>query len=252
MVGHDSVMGTAPDLHDELMALAAKAVRDRVAATPELWRAVPFAVLLATHNVDTMLPLYARHGASHLWWSNKIHTQYEGRLSSAALSEAVHGLWRLRSVPETGQWPQQMVAVDLASAEIVAIDGDVRRPALDREVVESLSSELPTDPTPLIECVPWLLEMADTKNVLAYMDQFRITPRWFAEHEAPDMASACLRALAGSWQGDVPTLLKAAHALAEDEHAELIETLASLSGSWCGSADELVASARMLVTGARS
>ena len=172
-------------------------------ADAELWRRVPWLVLLATCGRDHIPTV--RFGSG--WNAIDLH------VGGTTLDQALIGQWPLHS---------QNAYVDCRTGQLTLISIDLGGEQLLRSVpageadIERIAGDVGAllDPRPLLAIEAAILDDAEPVIVKTYIEDFRITPRWHRPHEALDGADGAMLALARSWTGSIAELVEATELLA--------------------------------------
>ena len=188
------------------MGDALGAITSVVQENLELWRQVPFAVVVGYYCPP---PGRAR---LHCDLSSVFLT-----LGDDHVEFATSGIWPLEVNPSFDD--RRVAGVDCATGRLVwYTPGEC---VADCEVLSDmdtithvLAKAAPLlDPTPLVAKLPSWLRVADAGLVTDMMANNRLTPRWHAPFEPLDGPNATVLSLAGSWHGDLSSLLDSADLL---------------------------------------
>jgi len=170
-------------------------------ADVELWRRVPWVVLLAACGQDQIPTVTFGAGSDAI----DVH------VGGTCLDHALIGRWYL-------PWslPRQSSFVDCRTGQLMVVHNEhltgraVPLAASDIEFDRIAPAVGPLlDPRPLLAIEPAMLEIAVWSFVQACILNFRVTPRWCHANEELDGDDATLFALASSWSGSVSALMEA-------------------------------------------
>ena len=243
-----TIAGVTRPIIDRVHAGTIELVTQAVADSMDLWRQLPFAVLLATHLQERKRK-QAKEGRR---WGDFWHDSsgfgkfeaYESSIADGALWRAVHGLWRVGC--DSGDY---RLMIDLATGTFTKATHyqmQQRRTPEPHEILWAAQRgrDVLLDPTPLVEAIEVMLDDIDDRAALADLWEHGLVPSWCPEGETWDERNTFIHKLSLDWPGSVRDLLACVDAMLDDP--TLRPVLLGLLPDWRGSGQELLETAQML------